>query len=255
MSLAGTLLASALAALVLVIAIATHLSSRSQVTAFGHPVLTVLSGSMAPVINTGDLIIDDSVGPAQSGRLRPGQIVSFYATPGGTLIITHRIVARVVADRKVFYRTKGDANDAPDSQLRPAGDVIGVYVASVPRGGYVLSALHRPLVPILLGVSVALFFLAGPLFRLARTLDTREVGSTHPRGDQGNGTVKQEAPRAGGRHSHGRGSGCHSGRRLHLRSVQRHRKQRKQHVHRRDGNRHHRHSRVGDLHDHEHGSG
>ena len=93
-SLVGTLLVSVLAALVMVIAMATHLSSRSQVTAFGHPVLTVLSGSMAPVIKTGDLIIDDSVSPAQSGRLRPGQIVSFYATPGSTLIITHRIVGR-----------------------------------------------------------------------------------------------------------------------------------------------------------------
>ena len=65
-SLAGMLLVSVLAALAMVIAIATHLSSRSQVTAFGHPLLTVLSGSMAPVIKTGDLIIDDFDGPAQS---------------------------------------------------------------------------------------------------------------------------------------------------------------------------------------------
>jgi signal peptidase I len=172
-SLAGVLLVSVLAALAVVIAVATHLSSRSQVTAFGHPLLTVLSGSMAPVIKTGDLIIDDSLSPAQSGRLHRGQIISFEATPGSTLIITHRIVARVVTDGKVFYRTKGDANDAPDSQLRPASDVIGLYAASIPRGGYVLSALHQPLVPILLAVSAALFFLAGPLLRLARDTDTR----------------------------------------------------------------------------------
>jgi signal peptidase I len=172
-SLAGVLLVSVLAALAMVIAVATHLSSRSQVTAFGHPLLTVLSGSMAPAIKTGDLIIDDSLSPGQSSRLRRGQIISFEATPGSTLIITHRIVARVVADGKVFYRTKGDANDAPDAQLRPASDVIGLYAASIPRGGYVLSALHQPLVPIMLAVSAALFFLAGPLFRLARDPDTR----------------------------------------------------------------------------------
>lgn len=183
LSLAGTLLASMVAALVMVISIATHLSSRSQVTAFGHPLLTVLSGSMAPVINTGDLIVDDHLSPAQASQLRPGQIISFEATPGSTLIITHRIVARIVTNGKVFYRTKGDANDAPDSQLRPAGDVIGLYAASIPRGGYVLSALHRPLVPMLLAVSAVLFFLAGPLFRLARDLDVREVSSTHSRGN------------------------------------------------------------------------
>ena len=254
-SLVGVLLVSVLAALAMVIAVATHLSSHGQVTAFGHPLLTVLSGSMAPVINTGDLIIDDSLGPAQSGRLRPGQVISFEATPGSTLIITHRIVARVVADGKVFYRTKGDANNAPDSPLRPASDVIGLYVTSIPRGGYVLNALHQPLVPILVGVSAALFFLAGPLFRLARDLDRREVGSTHPKGDQGNGKVSQEAPRAGGRDHHGGGGGCDSGRRLYLRSVQRDRKRRKQHLHRRHGQRHHHYSRFGDVHDHEHGSG
>ncbi|HXW43295.1 MAG TPA: signal peptidase I [Streptosporangiaceae bacterium] len=182
-SLACTLLLSVMAALVVVISIATHLSSRSQVTAFGHPLLTVVSGSMAPVINTGDLIIDDRLSPAQALQLQRGQIISFEATPGSTLIITHRIVARVVADRKVFYRTKGDANDAPDSQLQPASDVIGLYAAAIPRGGYVLSALHRPLVPTLLSASAALFFLAGPLFRLARDLDAREVSSTHPRGN------------------------------------------------------------------------
>jgi signal peptidase len=254
-SLAGVLLVSVLAALAMVLAIATHLSSRSQVTAFGHPLLTVLSGSMAPVIKTGDLIIDDSLGPAQSSRLRRGQIISFEAAPGSTLIITHRIVARVVADGKVFYRTKGDANNAPDAQLRPASDVVGLYVASVPRGGYVLSALHQPLMPILLAVSAALFFLAGPLFRLARDLDRREVSSTHPRGDQGSGHVSQEAPRAGGRDSRGHRGGGDYGRRLHLRPVQRHRKRRKQHIHGRHGHRHHHYSHVGDLHDHEHGSG
>jgi len=179
LSAACTAGVSSLAALTLVIAVATHLSHRDQVTAFGHPLLTVLSGSMSPVIRTGDLIVDDQVPAATARHLWPGQIISFQAAPGSTVIITHRIVARLVVRGRVEYRTKGDANNAPDTALRPAADVVGLFVASVPRGGYILSALHRPLVPILLLASALLFFLAGPLFRLARDLDSGEVGNNH----------------------------------------------------------------------------
>jgi signal peptidase I len=175
----GTVLASAFAALTMVIAIASHLSARDEVSAFGHPLLTVLSGSMSPVIKTGDLIVDDQVSPAQARHLRPGQIISFLAAPGSTVVITHRIVAREVVHGAVEYTTKGDANNAPDTSLRPATDVVGLYVGSIRGGGYVLTALHRPLVPILLAISIALCFLAGPLFRLARQMDEREASSTH----------------------------------------------------------------------------
>jgi signal peptidase I len=164
LSTAMTVLVSMLAVLLMVIAVASHLSSHNQVTAFGHPVLTVLSGSMSPVIKTGDLIIDDQVTSGEAGRLRPGQIASFLTAPGGTVIVTH---------------TKGDANNAPDTGLRPATDVVGVFSASIRHGGYILAALHRPLVPILLAVSAALFFLAGPLFRLARDMDKRDASTTN----------------------------------------------------------------------------
>jgi signal peptidase len=179
LSTAMTVLVSMLAVLLMVIAVASHLSSHNQVTAFGHPVLTVLSGSMSPVIKTGDLIIDDQVTSGEAGRLRPGQIASFLTAPGGTVIVTHRIVARKVVHGVVEYQTKGDANNAPDTGLRPATDVVGVFSASIRHGGYILAALHRPLVPILLAVSAALFFLAGPLFRLARDMDKRDASTTN----------------------------------------------------------------------------
>ncbi len=180
MSAVGTVAISSAAALVLVIAIATHFPSRGgQYAAFGHPLLSVLSGSMTPVIRTGDLIIDDPVSSAQAVALKPGQIISFRAAPGSTKILTHRIVARQVIHGVVEYQTKGDANNAPDAALRPATDVVGRLAAVIPRGGYLLAALHQPLVPVLLVVSAVLFFLAGPLFRLARDMDKREDSTTN----------------------------------------------------------------------------
>ncbi|HEY4347890.1 MAG TPA: signal peptidase I, partial [Gaiellaceae bacterium] len=111
------------AAVVVVVAVATRLSNKEQYTAFGHPMLSVLSGSMAPVVNTGDLIIDRSVTPTQAASLHAGQIITFYDSPGSKTVINHRIVKVVHQGGKVFYETKGDANNAPDAALRPSSDL------------------------------------------------------------------------------------------------------------------------------------
>jgi signal peptidase len=172
-----TVLVAMIAALAVVIAIATHFSRDGQYTAFGQPVMTVLSGSMTPVIRTGDLIVDNPVTAAQASNLHAGQIISVREAPGSQAIITHRIVAVKVSGGAVSYVTKGDANNAADTPLRPASDVIGVLRFAIPRGGYVLAALHRPLVLGLLLASPVLWFLAGPLFQLARRLDEPQGGA------------------------------------------------------------------------------
>jgi signal peptidase len=159
------------ASIAVVLSVATHFSPKGQYDAFGHPVMSVLSGSMSPLIHTGDLIIDDPVTPTQAARLHVGQVISVRDTPGSPLIVTHRIVAIVHSGATVAYITKGDANNAPDSSPRPVADVVGVFSTSVPVGGYVLNALHRPLVPLLLFASISLGLLAGPLFRWARRMD------------------------------------------------------------------------------------
>ena len=175
-SAVGIVVLSVAAVLATVIAIATHFSRNGEYTAFGHPVMTVLSGSMTPVIRTGDLIIDNPVTPAQATSLHPGQIISVREAPGSQSVITHRIVAVKVTHGTVSYVTKGDANNAPDSTPRPASDVVGVFRFAVPRGGYVLAALHRPLVLGLLLASPVLLLLAGPLFQLARRMDAPDDG-------------------------------------------------------------------------------
>ncbi|HUD37918.1 MAG TPA: signal peptidase I [Streptosporangiaceae bacterium] len=170
-STAMTVLIAMLASAAIVVAIASHMSSEGQYTVFGHPVLTVLSGSMTPVIDTGDVIIDKAVTASQARHLHVGQIISFRESPGSQVIITHRIIGVKVRKGNVSYYTKGDANQGPDGVLRPAKDIVGVFQHSIRDGGYVLSALHQPLIMGMLLVSIILFFLAGPLFRAARKLD------------------------------------------------------------------------------------
>jgi signal peptidase len=171
-----TVLITMLASAAIVVAVASHLSSQGEYMAFGHPVMTVLSGSMTPVIDTGDLIIDGAVTPSQATHLHVGQIISFREAPGSQVIITHRIIGVKISKHGAGYYTKGDANQGPDGVLRPARDIVGVFQHAIPDGGYILSALHQPLIFGSLALSILLFFLAGPLFKKARKLDKPQAG-------------------------------------------------------------------------------
>jgi signal peptidase len=169
-----TVIVVMVAAVVMVVAVATRLSPKEQYTAFGHPVLIVLSGSMSPAINTGDLIVDNPVTATQATHLHVGQIITFRSAPGSSTYFNHRIYKVIHRDGAVLYETKGDANNAPDTSLRPSSDVIGLYSWKIPRGGYFLSNLHDPLVLALLLAAPILWFVAEPLRRWAREEDETE---------------------------------------------------------------------------------
>jgi signal peptidase len=178
-SMVLTLAVLAVALATSVIAISSRLSSRGEYSIFGHPVLVVLSGSMTPTFDTGDLVIDSQVTPAQAGHLHVGQIITFHEGTGANRVLTHRIVAvRTTLDGAVAYQTKGDANNAPDADLRPAAAVVGVYTGRIPRGGFMLANLHRPLVAGLLLASPLLWLVGAPLRRWGREENGGEISST-----------------------------------------------------------------------------
>ena len=162
-----TVLVSLVAVLTIVIAVGSRTSADGQRVVYGQPVMTIISGSMTPTIAVGDIVVDAPVTAAQAGHFHVGQIISFRAAPGSPEIITHRIVAVRVQDGAVSYITKGDANNSADATPRPASDVIGLYRFSIPRGGYVLVAMHTPRVLVMLLASALLWIVAGVSFWIA----------------------------------------------------------------------------------------
>jgi len=161
-----------LACLLIAVALASRLAPAHRYTILGHPVLIVASGSMSPLLRTGDLLVDNPVSSARAAVLHAGQIVSFRARPGSTTVITHRIVAVVRRGGGVLYETKGDANDAPDPVLRTSSSVLGTYAGRLPRAGAFLVNLRRPLVVGLLLAAPLLWLGAAALRRLAREEET-----------------------------------------------------------------------------------
>jgi signal peptidase len=76
--------------------------------------LAVTSGSMEPRMPARSVIFVKEVDP---GDVRVGDIITFDP-PGPTGRVTHRVIARERAGAHWYFRTKGDANPAPDDWRR-----------------------------------------------------------------------------------------------------------------------------------------
>lgn len=165
-----TALAAVGGSALLVVAVVSHFSSAGQYVVFGHPVFTMSSGSMAPAIATGDLVVDNPLTPVQAQHLHSGQVITFHTT--GNRTFTHRIVAvKEQPSGTVAYQTKGDVNNSADSALVVPSAVVGVEAHRIPVAGYVLSMLRRPATLFLLVALPFLLVVGGPLWRWARDGD------------------------------------------------------------------------------------
>jgi signal peptidase I len=95
----------------------------------------VLTGSMEPVIHSGDIVILD---PSQSRVPKIGDIVTYAGRRfDGTTVasFTHRIIS---GDSVAGFVVKGDANANPDVQLVKRSDIEGTVVYKLPAIGKLL---------------------------------------------------------------------------------------------------------------------
>lgn len=110
--------------------------------------LTVLTGSMRPGIQPGDVVV---AAPVAAHDLRLGDIVTFQPESDNPTLITHRIVELSDGDAGVQLITRGDANSADDPQIL-AEQVRGRMLYVVPKIGYVTNMvsgdLRGPLITI-----------------------------------------------------------------------------------------------------------
>src|SRR4051812_26579357 len=92
--------------------------------------LTVLTGSMTPLIPVGSVVVDRPVDP---GTLHIGDIATYQKTPGKAEYITHRIIAIDPSKTPTLFTFKGDANRGPDVQPVPATAIRGKVWFHVPH--------------------------------------------------------------------------------------------------------------------------
>lgn len=104
-----------------------------------YKILTVLSGSMAPDIKMGSVVV---VKPSDNYKI--GDIITFGEMSKTKTPTTHRIYEMKVEDSQPIYITKGDANNAPDQREISQKDIVGNVLFDVPYVGYAVDAAKKP---------------------------------------------------------------------------------------------------------------
>lgn len=106
----------------------------------GYKIMTVLTGSMRPDIQPGDLILSKAV---NTDEMQEGDIIT-YRVSDDTLV-THRIIEILENNGKAAYKTKGDANNVDDQNMVSPQDIEGRLALRIPKGGYLLKFLQGPI--------------------------------------------------------------------------------------------------------------
>jgi signal peptidase len=95
----------------------------------------VLSDSMSPEIQAGDVVIVDDT---SAERIEEGDVITYESVQASQLV-THRVIDVRESGDSLEFRTKGDANEEPDPQPIPAENVVGVVAFHIPLIGHVIS--------------------------------------------------------------------------------------------------------------------
>lgn len=105
--------------------------------------MVVLSGSMSGEqeghIEVGDLIF---VGRAEPKELAVGDVIAYMS---GQTTVTHRITAIDSSADGLLFTTKGDANNAEDTEQVAQDQLVGIFLWRIPRLGDFALFLQQPL--------------------------------------------------------------------------------------------------------------
>ena len=122
----------------------------------GFSQLIVVSGSMQPAIDAGDLVVI-----RQQKKYNVGDIVTLRS---GNSLVTHRIIDM---DQE-YVHTKGDANNVADQPM-PLSSIQGKVILRVPSFGRLLLFLKTPfgitMITIVGGLLIVAPFMASLLKR------------------------------------------------------------------------------------------
>jgi signal peptidase len=111
----------------------------------GYRTMTMLTASMAPEINPGDVTI---VTPVAVSEVTEGMVITYHRPIEDHSLVTHRIISVETApDGTVSVQTKGDANQAADPWTATLeGDTAYQVRAVIPELGHLIQALRAPVV-------------------------------------------------------------------------------------------------------------
>ncbi|GIG38993.1 signal peptidase I [Cellulomonas phragmiteti] len=194
--LAGLLSIVSTAAVLAVLALAIALAVVPRV--LDGAALTVLTGSMVPTYNPGDVVVVRGVKDART-EVRVGDVISFQPLPDDPTLVTHRVIEVRSTSDGPRWVTRGDANGADDEPLQ-AKQIKAEVVYHVPYVGHVMLAVGQHRSSVVVGVALALFAYAAwmVLSPDRRRRGTDAAAAPHEDSADAPGTTDAAAPTAAG---------------------------------------------------------
>ena len=104
----------------------------------GLKTYSVISPSMKPAYNVGDLVYVKKVDPEE---IKVGDAITFVLDEKLT-VATHRVIE--IDLETSHFRTQGDANDTPDANPVHFKNLIGKVIFKIPLLGYVADWVQNP---------------------------------------------------------------------------------------------------------------
>jgi len=123
------------------------IKKENDISILGFRQYMVVTGSMEPKYNVGDMII---IRETPEEEIKIGDIIN-YISENGTDTITHRVVDIIEKDGQTYYKTKGDNNNSEDSELVNYSQVKGTLVFKISKVGTIMTKL-------LTGTGIAILF-------------------------------------------------------------------------------------------------
>ena len=102
-----------------------------------HPT-TVISGSMRPTLDVGDVVI---IAKVSTDNVNPGDIIQFRESEGVTTV--HRVVEIREIEGQTVFITQGDANSEPDFNPVIPANVVGKAIFEIPKIGWAAIAVKE----------------------------------------------------------------------------------------------------------------
>lgn len=118
---------------------------------FGYKTFVIISGSMEPNLNIGDIAVVKSV---DKEELKVEDVISYRE---GNAIVTHRIT-EITEDG--LYKTKGDANNAEDVSPVKFENIEGKFSFKISKLGYLIIFIQNKIGIIVVAILIYILYIS-----------------------------------------------------------------------------------------------
>lgn len=124
----------------------------------GYHIMVIATGSMAPKINPGDVVLVKKV---STQDLKVGDIITYYSIDSNIFgkVISHRISDIAKSEEGYYFTTKGDANQIKDNYPALEANILGRVDKVIPKLGYALMFIKSKQGLLVLGFTPSLIIL------------------------------------------------------------------------------------------------